>query len=408
MKTLVTILATLICPVICIAQSNYREGYVIQINGDTVKGYINVKEWDTNPQSISFKKSQADREETKYTPLTIKSFAAGDYAYLAYIGRVSNNKNVFPDMDNYRDTTTSTDTVFLHELISGSKVSLYDKFKDNKRSFFFKEANQAPVELIYYNYYEEGTTIRTLPVYISQVFELQKKYGEGSVRLADFDRLNYRRDDLVRVFEKMNGDGKRVHKSTGGHQFFVGLGGVVSQNRFVGDNQFTAAGTVNSFSPRIHAGVDIFNNVVTKKLILRAEVSFSYNKPTFSGIDPLYTGAKNRQFYQFEQYNASLTPQALFSFYSDEAVRLFASAGIGLNFSFYKNNRFYADNNTASYLVVPYKLESYWANFPLQAGAVIAKRYEVAFTYMPRAAYTNYVLFGISSRVLGVNLRYHL
>ncbi|MCD8740651.1 hypothetical protein LT679_08575 [Mucilaginibacter roseus] len=408
MKTLITILATLLCPILCVAQSNYREGYVIQNNGDTVKGYINVKEWDTNPQSISFKKSVADKGETKYTPLTVKSFTAGDYSYLAYIGHVSNNKNVFPDLDTYRDTTTRVDTVFLHELISGSKVSLYDKFQDNKRSFFYKEGNQLPVELIYYNYYEDGSTIRTLPVYISQVFELQKKYSGGDVRLTDFDRLNYRKDDLLKVFEKINGDGKRVHKSTGGHQFFAGLGGVVSQNRFVGDNQFITAGTVNSFSPRIHAGVDIFNNVVTKKLVLRTEVSFYYNKPTFAGADPIYTGAKNRQFYQFEQYNASITPQVVFSFYSTAAARIFASAGIGLNFSFYKNNRFYGDNNTTSYLNVPYKLERYWANFPLQLGAVIAKRYEVAFTYIPRAAYTNYVLFGVTSRVLGVNLRYHL
>ncbi|MCC8409485.1 hypothetical protein LJ707_11130 [Mucilaginibacter sp. UR6-1] len=407
MKPLFTILAAIMLPVIASAQQNYREGYVVNNNGDTVKGYINVKEWETNPQSVSFKKNHTYREEAKYTPLTIKGFSASDYSYLAYVGHVSNNKNVFPDLDSYRDTTTRIDTVFLHELISGSKVSLYDKFKDNKRSFFYKEGDQAPVELIYYNYYEDGSTIRTLPVYISQIFELQRKYLGGNVKFTDFDHLGYKRDDLLRVIQKINGGGAVVKKSAGGYDFFVGLGGIVSGNQFGGDNQFVKAGTVNSFSPKISAGVDVYTNSITRRLVLRGEVSFAYNKPTFAGQDPLYTGLAERQYYAFEQYNVTITPQVLYNFYSTSKLRLFASVGLGLNLSFYKNNRFFAEGSTPGYLYGPYKLEQYWANFPLQVGTLINNRFEIAAGYTGHAAFTSYTMFSISSSILGGTFRYH-
>lgn len=403
-----TLLLGIVLPFTVLAQQNYRSGYIVQNNGDTVSGYINVKEWDTNPRFVTYKKSLSDKEETRYTPLNIKGFSADAYTYLAYVGPVSNNKNVFPDLDSYRDTTTRTDTVFLHELLNGAKVSLYDKFEDNKRSYFYKDGDSEPVELIYYNYYENGTTIRTLGVYISQVFELQRKYLGNNLRYIDFDRVGYKRDDLLKVIQKINGGGKvKVNANTGGHDFFVGFGGIVSGNQFNGDNQFVKAGTVNSFSPKVSAGFDIYNNKVTRRLILRGEVSFGYNKPTFAGQDPVFTGLAERQYYAFEQYNITITPQVLYSFYSTNTLRLYGSIGLGLNLSFYKNNHFFAEGTKPAYLSGPYKLEQYWANFPLQVGAIINNRFELAAGYTGHAAFTTYTMFSISSSIIGGTFRYH-
>lgn len=400
------LLLGLAMPIFALGQSNYREGYITKTNGDTVKGYINVKEWDTNPRYVSFKKVLTE-QDIKYSVLEIKGFSADAYTYLAYVGKVSNNKNVFPDLDSYRDTTTRIDTVFLRELLSGPKVSLYDKFQDAKRSYFYKEAGGELKELIYYYYYEDGTTIRILPVYISQIFELQRKYLGNSIKLNDFDHLGYKRDDLLKAIQKINGGSEIVKKVTGGHEFFVGVGGIVSGNQFTGDNQFVKAGTVNSFSPKISLGFDIYQNKITRRLVLRGELSFAYNKPTFAGQDPLYTGLAERQYYAFEQYNITITPQVLYNFYSTNALRLYASVGLGLNLSFYKNNRFFAEGSKPAYLSGQYRLEQYWANFPLQIGALINNRFEIAAGYTGHAAFTTYATFSISSSIMGGTLRYH-
>ena len=35
----------LLLPLLSIAQSNYKSGYVVTLKGDTLRGYINYKEW---------------------------------------------------------------------------------------------------------------------------------------------------------------------------------------------------------------------------------------------------------------------------------------------------------------------------------------------------------------------------
>jgi hypothetical protein len=41
---------------------NYLKGFVVQNNGDTVKGFINDKCWTVNPTKIAFKKNLDDRD----------------------------------------------------------------------------------------------------------------------------------------------------------------------------------------------------------------------------------------------------------------------------------------------------------------------------------------------------------
>src|ERR1700712_305685 len=45
------------------AQSKYKPGYVVTLNGDTVKGYIDYLEWGNNPKTISFKKNETAQKE---------------------------------------------------------------------------------------------------------------------------------------------------------------------------------------------------------------------------------------------------------------------------------------------------------------------------------------------------------
>ena len=50
MKRIYMLIAVLL-PLLSIAQSNYKPGYVVDIKGDALHGYLDQKEWGHNPKS---------------------------------------------------------------------------------------------------------------------------------------------------------------------------------------------------------------------------------------------------------------------------------------------------------------------------------------------------------------------
>src|ERR1700743_2234688 len=94
-----------IFPSIIFAQSNYHEGYVLKNNGDTVKGYIDYREWMISPKSIDFKIKKEDKNRLQFDPATIRGFRInGMETYISYIGKISLNKTNLEDLPEHLDT----------------------------------------------------------------------------------------------------------------------------------------------------------------------------------------------------------------------------------------------------------------------------------------------------------------
>ena len=55
-------------------------GYVIKIGGDTLKGLIDYRDWDENPDIIFFKEKLVDNE-INFKPLEIQGFAVSNVKY---------------------------------------------------------------------------------------------------------------------------------------------------------------------------------------------------------------------------------------------------------------------------------------------------------------------------------------
>ncbi len=55
------LMGLLLLPLLSIAQSNYKSGYVVTLKGDTLHGFIDYKEWGRNPKTINFKSTQNDK-----------------------------------------------------------------------------------------------------------------------------------------------------------------------------------------------------------------------------------------------------------------------------------------------------------------------------------------------------------
>ncbi len=379
------------------AQSNYHEGSVLKNNGDTLKGFINYQEWLRSPRSIDFKINKADKKTLQFDPQTIKGFQiAGMETYIAYTGTISMDKASFPDLPNGLDTTKKQDTIFLKQLVTGSHLTLFYHADDIKTRFFIAETNGAPVELKYYQYYNDENQIVTKDFYKGQLLLYINKYIPGNNKLiSKVDRGEYHQSEIETLVDDINNNGIAIKKKSYS-RLFAGI--AINRTSTEEVNLFTPFATHTTISPKINLGIDVFNNPNVQQFVFRTELSFSYITPQFR-----YPAISN-YVYTFNQYTASVTPQILFNIYNKDNFKVYIDGGIAFNFSAYGNNKLIYQSG--SILKKPYDLEPYWSNFPFQVGVTLNKKIEIAFTYAGYAAYTKYSGASVSNQSTCLGVKY--
>lgn len=399
MKSYLTGLFTLITYTV-FAQSNYHRGYVVKTNGDTVKGYIDYREWDYTPKSIHFKTSEAVKNATEFSPETIKTFdITGMERYISYSGLISMDKTSFPDLPAGLDTNKMLQTIFLRQVTTGKHLALYQQKDDTRSRFFITEKGGPITELKYSQYYSDDNdnTVAESTRFRGQLAYYASRFDAGGKNLISFiQRAQFIESSLKGIIDKINGDSADVTKKTDhkASRFFAGIGASYTQTEFFFINSVRSS---YSTSPRLNAGFDVFVNPNVQQLILRAELSANYANPNFILPDG--------NAYTFRQYTAAFTPQILFNVYNKDAFKIYLDGGISFNFSAYANNKItYPGSGTVERS--PYQLEPYWASFPLQTGVVINKKLEFSLTYMGFAAYTKYTQLSISNRTMSAGLKY--
>ncbi|HEY9002177.1 MAG TPA: hypothetical protein VIM89_12550 [Mucilaginibacter sp.] len=399
MKSYLTALFIII-PFILFAQSNYHPGFVVKNNGDTVKGYIDYREWDRTPKSIHFKTNENGNETLEFDPQTIKTFEiTGLEHYISYSGLISMDKTSFPDLPAGPDTSKMLQTIFLRQVTTGKHVTLYQQKDDIKNRFFIAESASPIIELNYYQYYSDDNVVTESTGFKGQLGYYINQFDANDKSLISFtERASFTESNLRKIVDNVNGNNAPVNQKMEpkGSRFFGGIGANYTQTEFFLVNYAVSSYTT---SPRLNAGFDIFVNPNVQQLILRAELSIYYVNPKFNLPDG--------SVYTFRQYTAAFTPQILFNVYNKDAFKIYIDGGVSFNFSAYANDKItYTASNTVQNS--PYQLEPYWANFPLQAGVIINKKLDFAFTYMGFAAYTKYTGLSVSNRTMGVGFKYLL
>ncbi len=129
------------------SQEKFINGFVVQLNGDTLKGLIDYRNWGVNPKLIRFRTN--NNETFKYTPRDIKAFGVLDEIYKGAIVKVDNS-----NLKKMSDTPLfefRTDTVFLQTLFDGSKCLYYYKDVYDQENFYIE--NNTRLELLEYKTY---------------------------------------------------------------------------------------------------------------------------------------------------------------------------------------------------------------------------------------------------------------
>ena len=224
-------------PIYSIAQSNFIGGYVINLKGDTLHGYIDFRDWYINPSFIDFKTLASDKDAKKLTPNEIKLFNVGDLeTYQAFQSpRISMDRIDHDHIPSGRNTNYKTESIFLKILQKGANLALFSYVDDIRPRFYIREASDTAITELTYRIYKandiQSGTVKTVDenTYMRQLYALAQKYNVLTDTLqVDIEHMAYSEPDILKMVSKINSitetesPGKRVvnHKT----RFFVGLG----------------------------------------------------------------------------------------------------------------------------------------------------------------------------------------
>lgn len=202
-------------------------------------------------------------------------------------------------------------------------------------------------------------------------------YGAGTLEVNKIIQgANYTRPDLVKIVNLINGENAQTTaaiSSKGGTRFFIGAAIIGSQLKYSGstDLAYNSKNQVNYY-PQIGVGVDFFQNISTRKLVLRAEIdAYSAEIKSVSA-----NAVKTVQTLTF-----TVQPQILYNFYDTETLKAFLGTGFMVHFSSYSKNTYEVTNAVYTSSNKTSELSSTWYAIPVKAGITLNNRIQLYGAY---------------------------
>ena len=179
------------------AQENYQAGYILTASNDTVKGYIDYRNWEKNPDKIRFKRTPEEQPEI-YRPLDIKEFGVSNEIYVSAIVETENTSLATNELIRDSQLKIKTDTAFLQTLYNGKKSLYYLKNWAGRENFYIYRENK--LELLIHKKYlkwNEGhqiiiknkAYIGQLKLYLDNCSSISSKLESTAYNLKSLYRL---------------------------------------------------------------------------------------------------------------------------------------------------------------------------------------------------------------------------
>lgn len=403
-------------PLFSIAQSNYKVGYVIDIKGDTLRGYIDQKEWGHNPKSISFKPTPAGKVQQLGLSVINYFEIPGYLGYRKYAVTISLNTVDIASPSSISDTASVTDTVLLKILEKGKNLTLYAYKDELKERYYIKDNDLgSPVELLYGIYQDARNSDNTISknTFQIQLMRMAVKYKCSTDKLVrEIHQSDYKEDDLIQIAAQINGNtqAQAALKSANSSavRFFAGAAFISGSLK---DGQYYGSPTSVSTSPKIGIGIDAIVNPGVGHLIFRMELAFSIDKFSFNDRpDPIYN-ILNPQTNKINTIKdvIFLTPQVVYNIYNTNNFKVFLDLGYSINILSNVKNEVttyqYGQPITPTQNYEAMYSKGYYCTFQFKAGVVVNKRFEIYGSYFPSADIANSVTYSTSliSYQLGLN-----
>lgn len=278
-------ISLLLLPSLVKAQGRLTEGYIVNLQGDTIKGFIDVTEWGMNPSTVHFFET-TDSEGRYLWPYDIKMFAIGKDIYEGAMVDVEVSPRDLNNLSSKAELMLEKDQAFLQLLVAGPK-SLYVYGKAVYDQYYIK--TDTSMELLVYKKYLKDTKVGPGDVR-SLVVENKRYQGQLSIYLNDCPDMasaiastQYDQESLESLFRKYYScfgktRGHKVMKPERNIAFKFGFGIGISNSSidfdFVNElnrqpvsvTNFIKAATIEIYRPlskpqwSIYNEVRIFNN----------------------------------------------------------------------------------------------------------------------------------------------------
>ncbi|MBS1500782.1 MAG: hypothetical protein JST32_01885 [Bacteroidetes bacterium] len=410
------LLLALLAPLFASSQSNYKPGYVVTLKGDTIKGFIDYREWETNPDAISFKQSINDEAGKTYGVNDIKYFNVnGLDSFVLYSGLItadSTDPNKLSQMGFFeRDTTLKQATIFLRVLEKGDRLALYSYKDDLKLRFFVGEnPDYAPKELIY-----RFIRLGSENTYRKQLSAEAYKYNELNDKLIPYiAKADYTLDDILTIVNKINhitnAEYSKTHYKGSSVDIFTGAAVNINTTTPSSGAPFAAAGggSNTSYLPAFFAGLKFFANPATKRLQLRLELS-----DALSSYKSLYTA----KVYPYKPTEASFNANALsaslqiiYNFYNATNFKVYGGVGYIISSYSFSNSYLGTQNHDGSESDIaandPYFFVHQNTTFLLKAGVQLSSHFEIFANYLINNNVTEGGYFQLSASAIQAGVLY--
>lgn len=120
------------------SQENYIPAAIFTLDGDTLKGLIDYRNWSKNPLSITFKEVESSIPAT-HTPKTIRGFSVNNDLYISAEVEAEASPYELSQLTYIPDIVIRKDIAFLQVMILGSK-SLYSYLDmKGKQQYYIKQ-----------------------------------------------------------------------------------------------------------------------------------------------------------------------------------------------------------------------------------------------------------------------------
>jgi hypothetical protein len=180
-------------------KQNFLPGYLINLQGDTIQGFIDYQEWSNNPEEVGFKESKY-RTPVYYGSHDIHGFGVLDKHFVS--------ANVQREISPFKDHLLEADPnlhlewvhVFLQKLVASDKSLYYLKDADDKEHFYILEDTSLTL-LLHKVYIEYSNNVRKEYHNMRYIGQLTRYFWDRPDILKEIANTYYSRSDLESLFE---------------------------------------------------------------------------------------------------------------------------------------------------------------------------------------------------------------
>lgn len=189
------------------AQRNYVPGVIVTLQNDSLKGFIDFRNWYQSPNGIVFKESLSNANEQHFKPTDINGFkvAEPEVAYVSRKLHIDITKQDINSLNEKTERIVQDTPVFLMRMVTG-RYNLYEYIDKFSRVHYVYDAADVPAtELEYVQQYVERASgnngIFTEEKYKDQLAAL---FADNVALAKKAQQVSYRETNLKKLFLAYN------------------------------------------------------------------------------------------------------------------------------------------------------------------------------------------------------------